>query len=184
MSESEIEVDSAFWRTAYENHGAAILGYLSTRLRRRHEAEDLLQETFVRAIRAGDALRDTARVRSYLFSIAHRLLLNQGRKKRPFAFAEVTEDQTAFTGRIEDTVNPNPEEDAQVGSLRRRIEGVLAACPEDHRRAFRAAVFEHRSYAEIADREGWAMNRVRINVYRARQRIIAELGDTIRESSI
>ncbi len=183
MEETETQVDPAFWRTAYELHGSAILGYLATRLRRRDEAEDILQETFVRAIRAGDQLRDTTRVRSYLFSIAHRLLLNQGRKKRPSLFAEITDDDAAFTGRIEDGAAPDPLEQAHVGGLRRRIESVLDGCPEDHRKAFRMAVFENRSYAEIADGCGWAMNRVRINVYRARQRIIAELGDTLRESS-
>jgi hypothetical protein len=52
-----------FWRAVFAEHGAAVLAYLRLRLRRREDAEDLLHETFMWAIRAGEALREDEKVR-------------------------------------------------------------------------------------------------------------------------
>ena len=41
-----------FWRNAYEKHGPSLLAFLVSRIRDRDDAEDLLQETFVRALLA------------------------------------------------------------------------------------------------------------------------------------
>ena len=75
--------ESSFWTTTYEEHGSAVMAFLTSRTGRRDLAEDLLQETFVRAIRARPTLPDPAGVRSYLFTTAHRLLLSRYRRKRP-----------------------------------------------------------------------------------------------------
>jgi RNA polymerase sigma factor (sigma-70 family) len=74
------EEASGFWRQAYEAHGPAVLAFLPSRARSREDAEDLLQETFVRAIRAGGGLRDSGRIRPYLFTIPHNLLRNVRRR--------------------------------------------------------------------------------------------------------
>ncbi|HEB83970.1 MAG TPA: sigma-70 family RNA polymerase sigma factor, partial [Bacteroidetes bacterium] len=81
--EVEAAADSAeYWRAAYEQYGPALLAYLLSRLPRRDDAEDLLQETFVRAIRASGSLRDEGKLRSYLFTVAHNLMINQVRRTR------------------------------------------------------------------------------------------------------
>jgi len=52
------------WPTAYANFGPEILGFLTRRLGNREEAEDLTQETFIRALDAHDRLRDESKLRS------------------------------------------------------------------------------------------------------------------------
>ncbi|MDX1502404.1 MAG: RNA polymerase sigma factor [Thermoanaerobaculia bacterium] len=172
--------DIAFWQTSYERHGSAVLAFLTSRLGSRDTAEDLLQETFVRAIRTATPMRDVGKVRSYLMSTAHRLILNRARRRRPIPFADLApaavEDETARRP----AESAAPDELADLGLLRDRLRGVLGALPADHRRAFEAAVLEERSYAEIAEREGWTIDQVRMNVYRGRKRAMQELRHLLR----
>ncbi len=53
-----------------QTHQAAIERYVKFRISNRHDAEDLLQETFLAASRAFDTLEDTARFRSWMLGIA------------------------------------------------------------------------------------------------------------------
>ena len=70
----------SIWTSAYARHESDILAFLRRRLPR-EDAEDLCQETFARAVAAGDALRDPSRVRAYLYSIAHNLMVNHLRRR-------------------------------------------------------------------------------------------------------
>jgi len=58
---------------------------------------------------------------------------------------------------------------------------VLETLPVALAQAFRLAVFEQRSYKEIGDLQGWPLSRVRMDVYRARQKVIAVLGPALSE---
>lgn len=53
-----------------DDHGDALYGYCLHLARHQADAEDLLQETLMRAMRGRDRLRDPMRVRPWLFTIA------------------------------------------------------------------------------------------------------------------
>ena len=173
--------DISFWKTAYEEHGDAVLGFLARRVRRREEAEDLLQETFIRAIRSGGALRDVGRVRAYLMSIAYRLLLSDVRRKKPVLFADIAGDEDRPGIELATTAADSPEAAAHLSHLEGRLRRTLGGLSRDLRTAFELAVLEQKTYAEIGESQGWNLNRVRINVHRARKKVIASLGDLIQE---
>ena len=171
-------LDDTFWHSTYQRHGPAVFAFLSSRLGRRDVAEDLLQETFVRAIRSQDNLRDTGKVRSYLFSTANRLVLNRARGKKPVLFSEVTswEDGAAEPA---DAEGESPEESTDLSRAQRRLHQVAEAMSPALRLAFEGAVLEHKSYAEIAHEQGWTEGQVRVNVCRARKKVIAEMRDLL-----
>ena len=171
----------SFWKLAYETHGSAVLSFLTSRLRRREEAEDLLQETFIRAIRAGESLRDAGRVRPYLMTIAHRLVLNEARRKKPVLISDASPDDAGTEWEIPDVAAESPEDAAHLSRVEDRLKGALKAMSADLGTAFDMAVLQQKSYAEIGESQGWNLNRVRINVYRARKKVIAALGDLIQE---
>ncbi len=175
-----METGVTFWHGAYREHGGAVLAFLASRLGRREDAEDLLQETFVKAIRSGQ-LRDTEKVKPYLFSIAHRLTLNHFRKRRERLFSEEADGVADILERLEDGAGATPEAEASGRDLADRVKEILLGLPEAHRRAFEAAVLQRRSYREIADRNGWTLAQVKTNVFRARRRVIAGLGPALGE---
>jgi len=173
-------INDTFWQSTYELHAPSVLAFLSSRLGRRDLAEDLLQETFVRAIRAQSKLRDVSKIRSYLFSTAHRLVLNQFRRKRPLLFSELGSEAGAASIDHEDPAAVSPEESTDLKRAEDRMRSVVTSLTPALRTAFEGAVLEHKSYAQIAREEGWNEGQVRVNVCRARKKVIAELQDVLR----
>ena len=129
------EEASGFWRQVYEQHGPAVLAFLRSRARSREDAEDLLQETFVRAIRAGSGLRDSSKIRPSLFATAHNLLRNVHRRTAasPLVDASPTVDPEASDG---------ADSRARVRLLLARLQALLEAMPSALRQAFELGIIE------------------------------------------
>lgn len=58
------------FRTLVDDHGDALYGYCRHLARQDADAEDLLQETLIRAMRGHDGLRESGKARAWLFTIA------------------------------------------------------------------------------------------------------------------
>ncbi len=176
----ELDVsDSSFWMSTFEEHSSAVMAFLTSRMGRRDLAEDLLQETFVRAIRARPKLPDPSGVRSYLFTTAHRLMLSRHRRKRPTLFSEVSEEASHTLEQIVDEDAVSPESATDLSRFTERLQGVLATLGEAHRSAFQLAVLEQKPYSEIAFEKGWTVGQVKTNVHRARKKVIGALRDAL-----
>lgn len=165
-----IEQDRVFWRAAYQSHAPAVLAFLQHRLGRREDAEDLLQETFVRAIRSGSF--DGDNLRAYLLRTAHNLWVNRRRRPRLVVPAAGESDAPLADVPAEAA---SPEQEASWSAFREELRRVLAGLSEAHRRAFELGALEQRSYDEIARITGWSLPQVKVNLYRARKRVIEEL---------
>jgi len=143
-------------------------------------AEDLLQETFVRAIRAG-RVEEPGEVRPYLFTIAQNLAADHWRRR--FRLIDSGVEPAAAPAEGLETVPDRRSESPEAVAGRRRIEQrvreALANLPERYRQAFELAAIEQLSYREVGEQLGWTLDQVRINVHRARKRLIDELGDEL-----
>jgi RNA polymerase sigma-70 factor (ECF subfamily) len=173
----------SYWQTAYRDHGPAVLAYLRSRVRR-EDAEDLLHETFVRAIHATGSLREEQKLRPYLLTIAHNLMVNAVKRRRPELFSELARDSGEATGEnaaIARTPvsSASPEEEANLSLLESRLKRIAAEMTSDQRLAFERAVLLQEPYRDIARSTGWSLAKVKINVYRARQRALAELREIL-----
>ncbi len=172
-----IEQDRGFWRAAYQSHAPAVLAFLQHRLGRREDAEDLLQETFVRAIRSDSFEGDN--LRAYLMRTAHNLWVNRRRRPRLVLSAAsmvrpaAEENEDPFDGVPAEAATP--EQEASWSAFRKELQQVLAGMSEAHRRAFELGALEQRSYGEMAEITGWSLSQVKVNLYRARKKVIEEL---------
>jgi RNA polymerase sigma-70 factor (ECF subfamily) len=66
----------------YEEHRSAVFAHL-VRLLGRQRAEDAFQETFLRALRGYPRLRHGRYLKAWVFTIATRVAVDEGRKRRP-----------------------------------------------------------------------------------------------------
>lgn len=164
-----------YWHGVYEEHGPSILAFLVNRLGERADAEDLLQETFVRAIRAHDNLRDASKLKSYLFSVAHNLMVNHVRKKRPSRLDQGADLEMNPLDMIADTESLGPDDEATLSDLNGHVARTMEMMSERYRVAFQLGVLEGRSYTEICRSTGWNMGQVKINIHRARKQMIDAL---------
>jgi RNA polymerase sigma-70 factor (ECF subfamily) len=80
MSEAVRQVEGL-----YQAYGPALLVYLRRLAGRRDLAEDLLQETFVQALRGLNRLDEVASPRAWLFTIARNVGISALRRRRPVA---------------------------------------------------------------------------------------------------
>lgn len=69
-TEAAVTAPSRPFSSLLDDHGEALYGYCVHLARHQADAEDLLQETLIRAIRGQERLRDPERVRPWLFTIA------------------------------------------------------------------------------------------------------------------
>ncbi len=168
-------IDGTFWRTTFREHGSSVLAFLSSRVGRRDVAEDLLQETFVRAMRRKADLPDPAKMRSYLMTTAFHLIVDQRRRRRPALFSEVSDRDARALERAPDRSSPSPDRLIDLRRLEEHLGDALASLRPAWRTAFEEAVLRQRPYAEIAGRQGWTLQQVRVNVHRARKDVIARL---------
>jgi RNA polymerase sigma-70 factor (ECF subfamily) len=107
-------------------------------------AEDIAQETFLRA-RAHAALwRPLGSVRSYLLQIARNLALNERRRQRNFRAALSAAPRRSF--RSEAT----PSELLEESEIRAAIQRAVDAMPERRREAFALVRFGGLSYRDSA----------------------------------
>ena len=117
--------------------------------RNQAEADDLVQETYLRAIEAFSRLREDSNVRAWLFTILRNLRLNAIRKVRSGPHLVVDDED----GHVLDGVAgnlPDPysvlekEEDVQ------RVRSAIQELPSDFKEILILREFEELSYQEIA----------------------------------
>lgn len=131
------------------------------------EAEDLVQETLVRAVQRRGELRDPTRLRAWLLTIERSVFLNSVRGLRPRL--EVL-DGGLFPARVE--LTGDLERELLAGSLSDELSAALDALPEEQREALWLREVEELSYEEIAGVQQCPVGTVRSRLARARGAVL------------
>ncbi len=139
-------------RVLYTEHAPALMRYLHRLTGRRDTAEDLLQETFVQALKGLDRLDAAASPKAWLFAIARHLGLNARQRRR---------DLLPLAGEIAaPTVEkPDPRQE--------RMREAIAALPEKQRETLQLRLADGLSYEEIAAVLGIPVGTVRSRLHTA-----------------
>ena len=156
-----------------EAHHPEIYRYLLRVTARRSDADDLSQETFLRAWRAYRVLAPDANVRAWLFTIATNLARNHFRaeRRRRNAHAAVR------VVRVE-TDGARPDGEAVFHETRARLERVVATLPLKQRLAFVLRKIHDLDYEAIARSLGCSAESARAHVFHALRKIRRELEGT------
>jgi RNA polymerase sigma-70 factor, ECF subfamily len=136
-------------------------------------AEELAQETFVRAYKNLDSLRTDAKLSTWLFGISRNVIrewLRLPQEKR--APVEVN-DRAVLE--LQDT-QPGPDGQFMNKELICAAHRALQLLNEDQRMVFSLRVFQQRSYQEIAEITGFSITKVKKDLFRAREAMRRQLG--------
>jgi RNA polymerase sigma-70 factor (ECF subfamily) len=153
-------------------HHAEIYRYLRRVTFRSAEAEDLSQETFLRAFRAYRALPPEANVRAWLFAIATNLFRNSLRAAKRRRAAHET-----VKGKGRQTDGDGPESAALFNEARTTVEAVIDGLPAKQRAAFVMRKIHELPYDEIADGLGCSVDTARAHVFQAFRKIRTSLDE-------
>jgi RNA polymerase sigma-70 factor (ECF subfamily) len=135
--------------------------------RDRHAAEDLTQETFLRALAAVKTFRPGSNFRAWVFRIGHNNFVNQKRAERRTKH-QLPEDAAA------PGVN-TVENDAENREVLEVVQRAVADLPSDFRAALQLRVDEGLSFREVAQILGITEETARWRVFKARQKLIKVL---------
>lgn len=151
--------DAPVWDDAYRTHAAGLLRYLRRLSPTNEVAEELMQETFARAMRASRAPHAAEEMRPWLYRIATNVAVDRLRRERRFSFVP-------FLGR-----EIAPEPDAEQVDLVRR---ALRAIAPDQAVALVLRLHEGFTPAEIAALLEVTEVAVKSRLFRGRRAFIAE----------
>ena len=154
-------------REAYAAHATELYGFAVRSLGDAGLAEEAVQETFLRAWRAGERFDpQIGSLRTWLFAILRNVVIDLGRARsaRP----------TVAEGGVEPSVEPFDE-----ALTAWQIEEAMRRIGEQHRRVLVETYYRGRPYAEVAEELGVPEGTVKSRVYyglRALRVVLEEMG--------
>ena len=142
---------SAFTQLADRFH-PDIFRMVFYRLRSRVDAEDITQDVFLKAFQKIASVKEAAKFRGWLFSIALNRIRDFQRKKR-FRSLFKAEDENIESHPVKNPGSDQPDVLEQVmrKDFWRQIGLILKKLPDTEREVFLLRFFDHLSIKEIAD---------------------------------
>jgi RNA polymerase sigma-70 factor, ECF subfamily len=130
----------------------------------RADAQDAVQETFVRAWRALPRFRHDSAISTWLYRIVTRRALDRIASRR----------STGTLDEVEVEAGPDPAQAAEHQERLRAIRRAIATLPPDQRAALVLREFEGLSYQEVAQVVGASVPAVKTRIHRARLTVIQQ----------
>jgi RNA polymerase sigma-70 factor (ECF subfamily) len=154
-------------REAYAAHSGELYGFAVRSLGDAGLAEEAVQETFVRAWRAGERFDPKiGSLRTWLFAILRNVVIDLGR-------ARAVRPRVAEGG-IEPSVEP-----LEQALLSWQVEEAMRRIGDEHRRVIVETYYRGRPYAEVAEELGVPEGTIKSRVYyglRALRVVLEEMG--------
>ena len=162
----DIPSDPALYAEAYPR----IRRYIGGLVHDPTEAEDLTQDTFLKAYRSRDALRDPQAQMTWLYRIATNVSIDRMRRRArpPMSDTEIEDLDPADEGAALHKVIEQSE-------MSHCIQEFLSALPDNYRAVMLMADLQELSGREIAELLGVSLATVKIRLHRARQKLKAAI---------
>jgi RNA polymerase sigma-70 factor, ECF subfamily len=159
--------DTAALAELYDRHSRLVFGLILRIVRDRGEAEDILQETFVRVWNRAEIY--DARIGGplpWIVRVARNRALDRLRARRVRAAvdAPAPATETPAAEPAPDTAIQSPEAAVLEAERRLRLADALAGLPVEQRRLIEAAFFEGYTHTELAERFGLPLGTVKTRI--------------------
>jgi RNA polymerase sigma-70 factor (ECF subfamily) len=165
--------DQDAYRLLVSRHQAAVYNLIVRVLRNPALAQDLAQDTFLRAFSHLDSFDPRYRFTSWVLRIAHNLAVDVLRRKSPEELPlDPPDDDAAGKARVQAAlVDPRSDEASrrvEQGDLARALESALARVRPEYRELLVLRYHEELSYEEVAEVTGLPVGTVKSYLHRAR----------------
>ena len=158
--------DEEAFRLVFERYARPVISFIYDMVGQRELAEELTQETFVRAYKNLASLRDNTKFATWLFGIAKNVAREALRTRQ--------REDSQLNLNYPDIALMNDKQLSPAGSLlnkelNRVIHDALVALDEDKRLVFTLKIFQQRSYEEISLITGYSIAKLKVDLHRARR---------------
>jgi RNA polymerase sigma-70 factor (ECF subfamily) len=170
MAEDAHNTEPGFREGALQ-HLDGLYAYAMTLVRNQAEAEDLVQETYLRAVQAIDRLRPDSNLKSWLFTILRNLRLNQLRDGLGKSRVVEMDEPDGGTREFEDKSSKDPLFLYLAKVKQADVRNAIEELPAVYREVIVLREFEELSYHEIAQVLNCPSGTVMSRLKRARERL-------------
>ncbi len=138
------------------------------------DAEDLVQDTFVKAWRGFESYMPGRPFLNWLLRIMQRAYLDSRRRDNPIRKAESLNSMISPSdGEVQELPipddGPGPDDEALYEEFRQGLRESLAELPDVYRTAIEMCDLDELSYSEIADLQNTTIGTVRSRIHRGRK---------------
>ncbi len=154
-----------------ERHSAPLLATLRGALSNREDAREVLQETWLRAYANLGRLREPARLRAWLLSIALNLARARHRRGLERSLADGLEPAAGAAPAQAEALEQDLERAEERAQELARVRARMAALPARQREVVDLRVNHELNHAEIAQLLGISAQASRANYYQGLQRL-------------
>lgn len=165
--------DEEAFRLIFDRYSRPVLGFIYDMVGDRSLAEDLAQETFVRAYKGLATLREETKLSTWLFAIAKNCAREQLRTRRRNEGNVELDAEPAFELRDKGRTPSSALLDKELSGV---IQTALMKLDEDKRTVFTLKVLQQRSYEEIAEITGFSVGKLKTDLHRARAEMRKRIG--------
>lgn len=169
-----------------EKYGGRIARLVRGFVRNEQDAQDVVQDAFVKAFARLDRFDGRSAFFTWLYRIAANTAMDHNKKVRrrpaPLPLETPREDEEGRTGISPAAPGPSPAEGAMTSELRLRIDEAMEGLPEVFREVVILREMEGLSYDDMARALGVSRGTVESRLFRARERLRARLGREMREN--
>lgn len=162
----------------YDRWAGPLLAFLERMCRDRAQAEDLVQEVFLRVWRAAGRYEPRARYSTWLFQVARNAWLNerekQGRRPTPVEF----EGRDGTGGSLAAPAAPESEAPSKLlldRELAERIDDAVRRLPEKLREVWLLGAVQGMPYQDVAETLGIPVGTVKSRMFQAVRLLRADL---------
>jgi RNA polymerase sigma-70 factor, ECF subfamily len=165
--------DHDAFRMIFERYSRPVLSFIYDQIGDRDAAEELAQETFVRAYRSLKSLREETKLSTWLFGIAKNVARESIRSRvRDRHNVDLDDDQVLDLS----DQSPVPVNQLLDKEFNQVVQRSLAKLDEDKRMVFTLKVLHQRSYEEIAEITGFSIPKLKTDLHRARAEMRQRVG--------
>ncbi len=173
--------DTEAFRVLVDRHAHSIFRLACRMVGNEHDADDVVQETFLRAYRQIGRFESRANFGTWLYRIAVNCSVDLLRQ-RPRGQEQPAEDADDPPGDPED--NPSPERLAFSAEVQAKVDATLRELSEAERAAFVLRHFEGQSIEEIGTVLGLKTSATKHTVFRAVQKMRRALGPFLTRTTV
>ena len=152
-----------------EQYRTAIARYIRKMVREGADAEDLTQETFIRALRQRDTLRDDAALLSWLYQIATHVSVDRLRQRARLQSRQ--SEQAVEELHVADQRTPSALMIAQQGEMSACVQQYVARLSDVYRAVLLLHDVDGLTNDEISELLGLPLTTVKMRLHRARRKL-------------
>ncbi len=176
--------DEGAFEALVEQHSARVYSLLTRFLGRHPDREDMVQEVFLRVVRARDRYEPTARFTTWLYCIVFNMSVNKTQREvgrqpisldHPIGLRPGGDAVDSMASSVSDERIEGPSSQLERDDVVLAVRAAIASLPEKQRMALVLAKYDDMPYVEIAKVLDSSSKAVKSLIHRARETLRTEL---------